>query len=833
MARIYLVEHVTLGLRYALKLLDLRLSLNPTVVTRFYNEAIALAKLDHPNLVRVHHVDRVPETGAVYMVLDYLEGETVGHHLAMRGALAPAEVMRLFGGPASALAKAHQLGAIHRDIKPDNLFMTSAKVLLLDFGVARLSEEMAQSPGTQLGTIVGTPTYMAAEQLAGQRVTYAADVYALAVCLYEALSGCLPLQLPHESRAHYIDLPHQELYERHGSAPIELRHRVPGISEALARAVMRGLSPNPAERGESVAAYMFGVAGAAGEAAVEALRRVAPDLVPRSEAPTLSSGHKPLVVASASRAESRYRIVDKLGAGGMAEVFTAEQHGDSGFKRLVVLKRVLPGLSDDPQFNSMFLSEAKLASWLNHPNIVTVSDFSRDEEGRAFLVMEYVHGQDLGRVMELGSLPPSLIIYLLSEVCRGLGHAHNAIDPTTGTPIGMLHRDVKPHNVLLGYEGMVVVADFGLAKVLSHSGRALSQTVKGTPRYMSPEQARGLALDRSTDLWPVGVMLYEMLTGRPLFDGLPTEVMGQVAFKDIVRPSEVAVPSGVRSPSAVARRIPPDLEAVAMKLLSRDRAARYQTAEAVIEALVACKNAPRDGRGELVRFLAEHFAESTARLRSSTPGHGSLHPTTTLEGAASQPLHAVRPERRMPLLVLLGLAMMIIAAGSAFVVVRHKRPNREATIETSAASTSETHERVALAILDAGVAANAATARAPVVDATMPPSDAPVLAAGSGSSRGSAAAGSAIASRSEGSHPSPRPPPVAAPPHVMGELFVSATTSWAKLTVDGQPAQQTPQRFTLAVGKHKLRMQNPDSGQDKTIMITITPNETTTITADW
>src|SRR5262249_43293388 len=152
----------------------------------------------------------------------------------------------------------------------------------------------------------------------------------------------------------------------------------------------------------------------------------------------------------------------------MAEVFAGTMNGIEGFARQVAVKRVLPGLSQLPAFATMFVAEARIASRLAHPNIVSVLDFSHDPAGRLLLVMEYVDGKDLASLLDSGPIPPSLAIFILVELLRGLGYAHDLPDPETGTR-GVVHRDVSPQNLLLSYEGAVKVSDFGLAKARAAS----------------------------------------------------------------------------------------------------------------------------------------------------------------------------------------------------------------------------------------------------------------------------------------------------------------------------------------------------------------------------
>ena len=279
----------------------------------------------------------------------------------------------------------------------------------------------------------------------------------------------------------------------------------------------------------------------------------------------------------------RYRLGDRLGAGGMAEVFRGTITGAEGFAREVAIKRVLPGLSDIGQFGAMFVSEARIASKLSHANIVHVMDFDRDSDGHLFLAMELVDGRDLDAILEAGPVPPSIAVFAITEVLRGLGYAHDR---------GVVHRDVSPRNVLVSWDGAIKVTDFGIAKARDAT---ISTTIRGKPGYMSPEQARGARVDGRSDLFAVGVMLWELLAGIPLFPGSTHEAIAQLLFRKIPRPSQVR-------PGIAA-----DVEAIAMRLLARDPDERYPSAEAAIDALATTVDAPRNGRGELVRWLAAKF----------------------------------------------------------------------------------------------------------------------------------------------------------------------------------------------------------------------------------
>jgi serine/threonine-protein kinase len=310
--------------------------------------------------------------------------------------------------------------------------------------------------------------------------------------------------------------------------------------------------------------------------------------------------------------------------------------GAEGFARRVAIKRVLSGLSRTPAFAAMFVAEARIASRLAHPNIVSVLDFARDAEDRLYLVMEYVDGKDLASLLATGAIAPSLAIFVAVEVLRALGYAHEVeLSAPAGSSDGgalgelgarcargVIHRDVSPQNLLLGYEGAVKLSDFGLARVRAASGQVRSDVVRGKPSYMSPEQVSGAPLDGRADLFATGVMLWEMLADRPLFTGTAKEITAQVLFKDIARPS------------SLRRGVPADLEAVAMTLLAYDRRDRYPTAGAAIQALLACADAPRDGRGELVLVLAARFRSASGASGVGAPPRGELAGSPRAPGAA-------------------------------------------------------------------------------------------------------------------------------------------------------------------------------------------------------
>ncbi|UJR84451.1 serine/threonine-protein kinase PknK [Sandaracinus amylolyticus] len=293
----------------------------------------------------------------------------------------------------------------------------------------------------------------------------------------------------------------------------------------------------------------------------------------------------------------RYRILRRLGAGGMAEVFLAKSSGAEGIEKVLVVKRVLPTFARSPKFVSMFVDEAKVAMRLNHPNIVQVYNFEqvRDE---FLLAMEYVDGLDLGRLLAAARrkgrrLPYALCALVAMEVAKGLDYAHNRKDES-GVPMDIVHRDVSPQNVLVSYDGAVKVADFGIARARMVSEE--TGVIKGKFSYMSPEQARGQRVDRRSDVYSLGVLFSELLMNRAMYPGLQgMEVLEQV------RDGRISAPRNVDS------NVPAELDAIARRAMSFDREERYQTGRSLAGALSRWlheQDELHDG-GELERFLLE------------------------------------------------------------------------------------------------------------------------------------------------------------------------------------------------------------------------------------
>ncbi len=269
--------------------------------------------------------------------------------------------------------------------------------------------------------------------------------------------------------------------------------------------------------------------------------------------------------------EQRYRILERIAAGGMAEVYRGESAGIEGFRKKVAIKRVLPKLSQNREFIHMFLDEARLCAYLSHSKCVQVFDIGQ-AAGAHFIVMEFVDGADLQGVLEhlqrrqQPQLPVEVACLITQHVCEGLAYAHDATDHQ-GQALGIVHRDISPHNVLMTRFGEVKLVDFGLAKASSHLTADDEDIVKGKFGYLAPEVTLGKTADRRVDIFAAGILLWEMLAGRRLFKG-ETDVE---TFQQV----QAAVIPDIRG---IRGDVGDDVARVLAKALARDREARYQQA---------------------------------------------------------------------------------------------------------------------------------------------------------------------------------------------------------------------------------------------------------------
>jgi TonB family protein len=325
---------------------------------------------------------------------------------------------------------------------------------------------------------------------------------------------------------------------------------------------------------------------------------------------------EPPPVSSGPDRFGQYEILERIASGGMAELYKARRSGVEGFQKIVAIKKILPHLADNEGFIAMFADEAKLAAQLNHPNIVHIYDLGKIDGGGYFIAMEHVEGRDLRAILESARelampLPVPLAVYVASKVASALDYAHRRRD-ADGRDLHIVHRDVSPQNILISYEGDIKLCDFGIAKAASKVSQTESGALKGKIQYMSPEQAWGKPIDRRSDLFSLGAVLYELLTEQKLFRG-----DSDLTVLEKVRAAVVPAPSSVNS------EVPKALDAIVAKALAKEPEERYANASDLLRDLesVLYSYTPAPGSADLAIFLhrlqAEEAAVAEAKAREA------------------------------------------------------------------------------------------------------------------------------------------------------------------------------------------------------------------------
>jgi len=569
-------------------------------------------------------------------------------------------------------------------------------------------------------------------------------------------------------------------------------------------------------------------------------------------------------LAAAAPNFGKYALVVKLATGGMAEIFLARLQGAGGFEKLVCIKRILPHLAKDPQFVGMFLAEAQIAAQISHPNVCQVFELG-EIDGRYFIAMEYLEGVPLSCFRRGDLYPPPLDPRLVAglgvQACEGLHHAHN-LRRADGTPFEVVHRDVSSNNLFATVDGIVKVLDFGIAKIQDASVKTSTGSVKGTYAYMSPEQLRGEPLDRRTDVFAMGIVLWELFGRRHLFKRETEFLTFQAITTDPI--PEVA---------ELRPDVPPALSAAIAKALARDRDARFPTARALGEALaqaVAPLGGPlspaaisdeieaafairlRDQR-TLIRvareggaFELEHdvgpavghgtelmstpvsniggFTVNAYTDPSPSPASSPSMPSSASAGGPAQPRPVSLPmapatRSRLPVIVLAMLAVGGI--GAALYLWLHQRavttaddpaPIRMVAIPSDA-SGALPDAAIAMAVdaaaptippeAAAPIPASTPDAAAPVPTipptAVVPPDAAPITR----------------------TRPDRRPPAAPRPTGPPGFITIDSAPVYAVIFIDGKKIGETPLvRIPVAPGKHTVKAVSAQ-GASRTLSITI------------
>ncbi|WP_437325120.1 protein kinase domain-containing protein [Sorangium sp. So ce381] len=326
----------------------------------------------------------------------------------------------------------------------------------------------------------------------------------------------------------------------------------------------------------------------------------------------------------------RYRVVDEIGVGGMASVHLARMDGPGGFQKWVAIKRIHPHLVEDDQFVDMFLDEARIAAGINHANVAQVFDLGKDDN-TYWIAMEYLHGEPLREVMRRAEerrlrISPELAARICSDAAEGL-HAAHELRGKNGQLLGLVHRDVTPHNLFLTYDGYTKVVDFGIAKVADRLSSTRAGTLKGKLAYMSPEQVRGNEIDRTTDVFALGVVLWELTTNQRLFR-MDTDL-------DTLEKVQACV---VPPPSTIVPDYPIELESVVMKALAKHKQDRFQTAREFSRALqnFLMRSGVFVGSEEVAQFVQQVFVDRIQKREAHLAWAAEVTSTINVEQVRSR-----------------------------------------------------------------------------------------------------------------------------------------------------------------------------------------------------
>ena len=741
MGEVFLAEHRRFATPCVVKIQHARLAGDPSIADRTRLEVDALSRLNHANIVSIlgsgQTLDERP-----YIVMEYLRGQTMADEFAARGRLPPLEALSYVCQLLCGLAAAHAIGVVHRDIKPDNLFLCDGPrgnrlLKVLDFGVAcTFPVAHASSPNplavpTATGTVVGALRYVSPEGARAQRVDHRADLYSAALVLYFALAGRGPFDHIQSAllllSAHVAEEP--EPPSRFCKTPIPAE---------LDQAILRALRKAPGERFQSadelreeLERIMNQLRSSADGSAVRPLPEGAqrgPDSsgsrirsAPR-EASEDATPEPPGPLQVFAPFLDKYQIREQIGRGGQAWVY----HGEHIFTgREVAIKIVHSPRGMTRETLERGKAEARALGKLDHPNIVVMHDAGITDDGLFYIVMELLRGRSLRSALAAhGRFQVEEVLELSISVAEALQAAHE---------IELIHRDLTPDNVYLTRNNRVKVLDFGIAKMLNGVGFTTHKDiVMGSILYMSPEQVQGLPLTPRSDICALGLMMFEMLLGKH-----PSLLLFEQGLVERNEPHRRAVLADIppiqahRTPpllSDLDDRIPLDLARIVARATAEDPEARFPTMRDFVSAVRSCRASyggeaaltlPRVGSRDLSLPSSGEVREAPASQRA-TPRRGlvwggavSLTPVpeqrefaiTAISGSGAARETAVLVTRRSarrshsrPWLrsALLGACAILVTLGS-LAVLRHfdagqrlarapAEPTPEITMATSAAT---------------------------------------------------------------------------------------------------------------------------------------------------
>ena len=626
MGVVYRARDTQLDRLVAVKMLLADLDADSEISTRFLREARTAGELNHRNIIQIY--DFGEDAGRAFIVMELLEGQSLNEFLKDNPGLSLVRKLEIMTSVCDGLAFSHARSTIHRDLKPANLFITKdGQLKVLDFGLAKV----ASSKLTRSGLVFGTPDYMSPEQVRGKAVDERSDIFSLGAVFYQMLSGRKPFaakSLPEVMRKVLTEDPPPLT---HADAP-----------PSLDRLIARLLEKEPLKRYQRV------------EEVVRDLHDIDPDEAAEAGA---ASGDP--------RQIDRYQTEEQLGRGGMGVVYRAR---DPVLDRDVAIKSMLVDFGHDPDARARFQQEARAAARLQHPNIVTIYEFGEKDDS-PYLIMEYLGGEDL-EGMERSRTPPGLArrLEIIGQLCDGLEFAHQQ---------GVVHRDIKPGNVRVLDDGTVKLLDFGIATI--QSAVRGQNPAGGSSGYTSPEMLAAEMTDARSDLFSVGVVAYELLTGRQPFTGdSPTAVAYQILHED---------PPSARS---LVPELPASIDAVLERALAKSPEARWQSARQLGEAVRAVAREIRsdeEARPVQPGLAPLPQAPATAGSLQLEPGGG----TPVTQDLADAPLYASRPgasSRRSPKrgVGVLVAAVAVVAALGGYLALRTGGEGGPTTVSESGAA---------------------------------------------------------------------------------------------------------------------------------------------------
>jgi serine/threonine protein kinase len=578
MGHVYKALHLAFNELRALKVMHPSLMAREEFVRRFLREAFVARRLQHPNAVRVDDVD-ITDDGRQCIVMEFIDGRILRDVIRREAPLAVERACSIVKQVASALGAAHQLGIIHRDIKPDNIALVKGEhgeqVKVLDFGITKLREGQLKDEAGAMswaasGTLfaIGTPEYMSPEQVKQGELDGGADLYSLGVVFYEMLTGRLPLQA--DSQAEWFLAHVSQAPQRLHDCAADLR-----IPERIADLVMSMLEKDRARRPPDAAAVVQSIEAC--EEEIQSLARLSPFIsqspagAPPGEATTLAAFFAGWTTGSLIA--GRYKILEKIAEVRLGPIYTAL---DTACGEVCALKLVTPWSPPGPDLVNHLVEYCRRLQRFDHPHVVRTYDLGRADDGVTFISSEYVSGLNLRQVIEQQA--PLEV----SRACRIVWEIASALD--AGQQLGMMHGDIKPEHIMLARlpkTEQTKILDFSLDRVKEAlpelSGADLPSALLAPLHYVSPEKISGQPYLPQSDIYSLGMVFYEMLTGRRPFEGAGIEI----ALKQV---QEIPAPVESGRPEL---NIPPRVARLVMRMIEKNPLDRPAYPRMLMEELSA------------------------------------------------------------------------------------------------------------------------------------------------------------------------------------------------------------------------------------------------------